>query len=69
MIYIYIYIYKDRPIIAGPNSPTQHLSELLEKILYPLVPYLKSYIKDDWDFRKNYHHISIIIAAYIAVIL
>ena len=44
---------KGRPIIAGPNSPTQHLSELLEKILSPLVPYLKSYIKDDWDFRKK----------------
>ena len=25
---------KGRPIIAGPNSPTQHLSELLEKILH-----------------------------------
>ena len=37
-IYIYIYIYI-------------HLSELLEK--NPLVPYLKSYIKDDWDFRKK----------------
>ena len=41
---------KGRPIIAGPESPTQRLSELIEKILTPLVPHLKSYIKDDWDF-------------------
>ena len=41
---------KGRPIIAGPQSPTQRLSELIEKILSPLVPLLKSYIKDDWDF-------------------
>ena len=44
---------KGRPIIAGPNSPTQHLSKLLEKILSPLVPYIKSYIKDDWDFLRK----------------
>ena len=44
---------KGRPIIAGPNSPTQRLSSLLEKILTPLVPKLKSYIKDDWDFLKK----------------
>ena len=41
---------KGRPIIAGPESPTQRLSELIEKILTPLVPMLKSYVKDDWDF-------------------
>ena len=41
---------KARPIIAGTNSPTQHLSEIIEKILSPLVPSIKSYIKDDWDF-------------------
>ena len=44
---------KGRPIIAGPNSPTQHLSKLLEKILSPLVPFMKSYIKDDWDFLRK----------------
>ena len=44
---------KGRPIIAGPNSPTQRLSSLLEKILTPLIPKLKSYIKDDWDFLKK----------------
>ena len=40
---------KGRPIIAGSNSPTNRLSELLEKILTPLVPHLKSYVKDDID--------------------
>ena len=44
---------KGRPIIAGPNSPTQRLSSLLEKILTPLVPKLKSYIKDNWDLVKK----------------
>ena len=39
-----------RPIIAGPAAPTQRLSELIEKILSPLVPLLKSYVKDDWNF-------------------
>ena len=41
---------KGRPIIAGPESPTQRLSELIEKILSPLVPLLRSFVKDDWDF-------------------
>ena len=41
-----------RPIIAGPASPTKHLSNLLDKILSPLVPKQKSYIKDDWAFLR-----------------
>ena len=44
---------KGRPIIAGPNSPSQRLSSLLKKILTPLVTKLKSYIKEDWDFLKK----------------
>ena len=32
---------KGRPIIAGPNSPTQHLSQLLDKIISHIVPHLK----------------------------
>ena len=44
---------KGRPIIAGPEAPTQHLSALVEKIISPLVPKLKSYIKDDWDFQRK----------------
>ena len=45
---------KGRPVVAGPSAPTQHLSELLEKILSPLVLSLKSYIKDDWDFLRKF---------------
>ena len=44
---------KGRPIIADQNSPTQRLSSLLEKILTPLIPKLKSYIKDDLGFLKK----------------
>ena len=44
---------KARPIIAGPVAPTQHLSELIERIISPLVPKLKSFIKDDWDFQRK----------------
>ena len=44
---------KGRPIIADKNSPTQRLSSLLEKILTPLIPKLKSYIKDDLGFLKK----------------
>ena len=39
--------------MAGPNCPTKRLSELLDKILKPLVPQLKSYVKDDWDFLSK----------------
>ena len=35
-------IFKGRPTITGPSSPTQRLSSLLEKILTTLVPKLKS---------------------------
>ena len=45
---------KGRPIIAGPEAPTQHLSELIEKLLSPLVTHVKSYIKDDWDFLRKF---------------
>ena len=41
---------KGRPITAGPNSPTRPLSELLEKILSPFVPRLRTYVKDDRYF-------------------
>ena len=42
-----------RPIIGGPNAPTQGLSALIEKILTPIVPFQKSFIKDDWDFLRK----------------
>ena len=44
---------KGRPIVGGPQSPTQHLSEFLEKLLSPLVPHLKSFVKDDWDYLRK----------------
>ena len=44
---------KGLPIIAGPVAPTQRLSELIEKLLSPLVMFLQSFIKDDWDFIRN----------------
>ena len=44
---------KGRPITAGPKTPTRGLSELLEKILAPLVPHLKTYVKDDRDFLSR----------------
>ena len=49
---------KGRPIVGGPNAPTQGISWLLEKILTPIVSCLKTYIKDDWDFiRKLPSHV------------
>ena len=38
---------KGRPTVGGPNSPTQGISGLSEKILTPIVSCLKTYIKDD----------------------
>lgn len=44
---------KGRPIISGPISPTKHLSQLIDKIIAPLVRLQKSYIKDDWDLIRK----------------
>ena len=44
---------KGHPITAGPNSPTRGLCELLEKILSPFVPKLKTFVKDDRDFLSR----------------
>ena len=43
---------KGRPIVAGPNSPTQALSSFIEKLLKPIVPCLTTYVNDDWHFIK-----------------
>ena len=45
---------KTRPICGGPKAVTQGSSELLHKILSPLVPCMKSYIKDEWDFVRRF---------------
>ena len=44
---------KGRPIISGPASPIKPLSQLISKLLAPLVPLQESYIKDDWEFIKQ----------------
>ena len=41
---------KGRPINGDVNSVTNGLSKLLEKILKPLVPHLRTFIKDEFDF-------------------
>ena len=42
-----------RPIIAGTNSPTRKISDLISKILCPLVPTQTTYVKDDWDYLRK----------------
>ena len=44
---------KGRPISGSLESPTQWWSNLTEILLKPLVPTLKTYIKDDWDFLRK----------------
>ena len=44
---------KSRPICGGPKAVTQGASKLLDRILSPLVPNMKSYIKDEWDFVRS----------------
>ena len=44
---------KRTSIVGGPNSPTQTIRGLLEKILTSIVLYLKLYIRDDWDFLRK----------------
>ena len=40
-------------LVAGPNSPMQALSSLIKKMLKPIVPFLTTYVKDDWHFMKQ----------------
>ena len=54
---------KGRPIVGGPNSLTQGISGLLEKISNPIVSCLETYTKDDWDFiRKLRSHYPCVLA-------
>ena len=39
-----------RPIVAGPNCETSHLSLLLDILLKPFLEHVKSYLRDDIDF-------------------
>ena len=44
---------KMRPIIAGPVSPTQRLSNFIDILLKPLVSYVTSFVRDDFDFLTH----------------
>ncbi|XP_057294731.1 uncharacterized protein LOC130623279 [Hydractinia symbiolongicarpus] len=54
LFYILPKIHKDgnpgRPIVSAVNSPTENISEFLNLCLQPLLPKLKSYIKDTKHF-------------------
>ena len=39
-----------RPIVAGPNCETSHLSNLLDILLKPFIPQVKSFLRDSVDF-------------------
>ncbi|CAG2199913.1 unnamed protein product [Mytilus edulis] len=43
---------KLRPIVAGPESPTQRMSHFLDLILKKLCPLIPSYVRDDIDFLR-----------------
>ena len=44
---------KLRPIISGINCPTKKLSNLIDKILKPLLKHVKSYIRDSIQFLNK----------------
>ena len=44
---------KLRPIVAGPCCPTRNLSNLVDKIIKPLLIHVKSHIKDNICFLKE----------------
>ena len=41
-----------RPIVGGPNCPTNKLSNLMDLILKPLVYKVKSYVKESFHFLE-----------------
>ena len=47
------YSLKARPIVASTKPPTKNLSVLISLLLNPIVPYLKSYVKDDFGFFEK----------------
>ena len=44
---------KFRPIVGGPNCPTQRLSHFLDIILKPICPEVQSFVRDDIDFLSH----------------
>ena len=47
-----------RPIISGNDSPTEKISHLIDVILQPYVPQIKSYVKDTTDFVNKIQDIN-----------
>ena len=45
---------KLRPIISGPECPTRNLSNIIDKIIKPLLVHVKSYIKDSIHFLNKW---------------
>lgn len=43
---------KFRPIVGGPNCPTNRLSELIDMLLKPFCQHVPSYLKDNIDFLR-----------------
>ena len=48
-----------RPIVSSISSPTEHLSHLVDTILNPLVPRIKSFVKDTTDFINQVERVPI----------
>ena len=48
-----------RPIISGNDSPTEKISHLVDIILQPFVPNIKSYVKDTTDFLNKVGNINL----------
>lgn len=44
---------KFRPIVAGPACPTHRLSNLIDILLKPFIPTVKSFVRDDLDFLNK----------------
>ena len=48
-----------RPIISGNDSPTEKISQMIDIILQPFVPKIRSYVKDTTHFLQQIEEIEI----------
>ena len=48
-----------RPIISGNDCPTEKISHMIDIILQPFVPNIRSYVKDTTDFIQKLSKISL----------
>ena len=44
---------KMRPIVAGPNCVTSHLSNFVDILMKPFLKKVKSFVRDDIDFLEK----------------